>query len=472
MFQNSLRGGDVEKKDNKKFLKQAENKIDQLLEKFKTKGYNSVVKNEGLNKKSKVKMSTSFEQTRDNKWFGEKTKNDNDSSFASYTYEADLSHFNPKSRKSGVKSEKSLILERPVLDREKRENFKKEMEGVKGEKIDPSQFTPSSLNSDKLSLKSSQVTDNTKKFNPKSRKKFKGSSARSSLSRKRNSQRKIIKKQLPKFEKLYYIDKLIESFQDREFKSNQENKPNPGGKKITFYEHFIQSTQSIIYIQNSEKPKDDELLDRKVYLPPQQNGDKKTLIFDLDETLIHCNDNPEAPCDIKVPIKFKGGDVVEAGLVIRPYAVECLQKLSKVFEIVIFTASHSCYANIVLNLLDPENKYITFRLFREHCFKTKEGIFIKDLRVFANRKMKDLIIIDNAFYSFGFQLFNGIPILPFYEDKMDNELEDLLEFLLAIKDCRDVREVIKKTFMGETYRKYANRPEVLAQMLTNQRKKL
>lgn len=47
---------------------------------------------------------------------------------------------------------------------------------------------------------------------------------------------------------------------------------------------------------------------------------------------------------------------------------------------------------------------------------TDEGVYIKDLRVIANRNMSDLIIVDNAAYSFGFQVDNGIPILPYYDN--------------------------------------------------------
>jgi len=47
-----------------------------------------------------------------------------------------------------------------------------------------------------------------------------------------------------------------------------------------------------------------------------------------------------------------------------------LKELSEIFEIVIFTASHSCYAKTVLDYLDPENKYIHFRFFRDNCILT------------------------------------------------------------------------------------------------------
>lgn len=81
--------------------------------------------------------------------------------------------------------------------------------------------------------------------------------------------------------------------------------------------------------------------------------DKKTIIFDLDETLIHCNEDDDAPCDVKLEIIFPGGKKVPAGINVRPYAHEILKNLSKKFEIMIFTASHSSYANAVLDYLDP-----------------------------------------------------------------------------------------------------------------------
>jgi len=33
--------------------------------------------------------------------------------------------------------------------------------------------------------------------------------------------------------------------------------------------------------------------------------------------------------------------------------------------------------------------------------------------------MKDMLLVDNAAYSFGFQLENGLPIIPFYDSKED-----------------------------------------------------
>jgi len=96
--------------------------------------------------------------------------------------------------------------------------------------------------------------------------------------------------------------------------------------------------------------------------------------------------------------------------------------MSKHFEVVIFTASHGCYANVVLDYLDPNHEYIQHRLFRDNCIQTKEGIYIKDLRIFKGRNLKEIILVDNAAYSFGYQMENGVPIIPFYDNKADREL--------------------------------------------------
>ena len=31
----------------------------------------------------------------------------------------------------------------------------------------------------------------------------------------------------------------------------------------------------------------------------------------MDETLIHCNESPDIPCDVVLPIVFPNGEVVE-----------------------------------------------------------------------------------------------------------------------------------------------------------------
>lgn len=188
------------------------------------------------------------------------------------------------------------------------------------------------------------------------------------------------------------------------------------------------------------------------------------MIFDLDETLIHCNDTLTPPFDVKLPITFPTGEVIEAGINIRPHAQEILANLSKHFEIIVFTASHSCYANVVLDYLDPEDRYIHHRLFREHCYQTPEGMYCKDLRV-IDREMADMVLVDNAAYSYAAQLDNGIPILPYYHGKTDFELRALEHYLQGMLLVADVRTLNRKTFQLHRYRAYYSRPERLVEDL-------
>ena len=72
--------------------------------------------------------------------------------------------------------------------------------------------------------------------------------------------------------------------------------------------------------------------------------------------------------------------------------------------------------------------------------ETEEGVFIKDLRIIKNRNLKDVVIVDNAVYSFGFQLDNGIPILPFYDDIKDEEMLHLIYYIRCLAKFEDIRE--------------------------------
>ena len=165
--------------------------------------------------------------------------------------------------------------------------------------------------------------------------------------------------------------------------------------------------------------------------------------------MIHCNEDQDKDCDVRVPVSFPTGDFVQAGINIRPFAKMILEELSKYFEIIVFTASHACYANPVINYLDPDDKYISKRLFRESCRQVSEGLYVKDLTIIKNRHMKNMILIDNAAYSYSLQLNNGIPIIPFHDNKKDTELRELATFLIEMTDVEDVRPILKDKFKNE-----------------------
>ncbi len=140
---------------------------------------------------------------------------------------------------------------------------------------------------------------------------------------------------------------------------------------------------------------------------------------------------------------------------------EILREISQDFEIIVFTASHSCYANVVLDFLDPNQQYIHHRLFRESCMVTEEGIYIKDLRILGNRNLQDVVLVDNAAYSYGYQVENGIPIVPYYDNKDDEELKHLIPYLKSMAGVKDMREVNKQAFRLHAYPMFDSMEKVL-----------
>ena len=91
---------------------------------------------------------------------------------------------------------------------------------------------------------------------------------------------------------------------------------------------------------------------------------KNTIIFDLDETLIHCNNSHLEPCDVVINMTFPDGTSSKAGINIRPYCKKVLEELRKDCEIIVFTASHKDYMNPILDYMDPNGELIDYRLHR------------------------------------------------------------------------------------------------------------
>ena len=99
--------------------------------------------------------------------------------------------------------------------------------------------------------------------------------------------------------------------------------------------------------------------------------------------------------------------------------------MTQIYTICIFTASTHDYATPIVEYLNHKKKTIHGILHRKNCMETNHGFYIKDLRIIKNRKLKDIVLVDNLIHSFGLQIENGIPILDFIDNKNDMELYGL-----------------------------------------------
>lgn len=130
--------------------------------------------------------------------------------------------------------------------------------------------------------------------------------------------------------------------------------------------------------------------------------------------------------------------------------MEWLEAANKVFdEVIVFTAGTKNYADTLLDILDPHKNLIQHRLYRDSWIAVElEGatFYVKDLRILEDRLLKDIIIVDNSVISFASQINNGIPILPFREDKKDAEFLQLIQIMEEISQEKDCRNFIKNKF--------------------------
>jgi RNA polymerase II subunit A small phosphatase-like protein len=154
--------------------------------------------------------------------------------------------------------------------------------------------------------------------------------------------------------------------------------------------------------------------DQEYLLGPQRRNDigKKTLVLDLDETLVHSSFKPIENPDIVLPVEIEGS-ICNIFILVRPGVSQFLKKMHKHYELVIFTASLSKYADPLVDILDPE-KMCSYKLFREHC-TFHNNAFVKDLTRLG-RGMKDVIILDNSPIAYMFQPENAMPILSWYDN--------------------------------------------------------
>ena len=215
-------------------------------------------------------------------------------------------------------------------------------------------------------------------------------------------------------------------------------------KEIQEYSLFCKN--SVDYcLSKLKQPKEEILMLKNVYLSSgEANAKEKLLLIDLNETLVKVNpaDKPKEG-GIEVSF-FDERRKYEFSVVFRPFLFDFLRNMSKIFEIHVFTASNLKYAEKITELIDPEKLFISRIHSRDQCLETKSGLFIKDLRIFKGRSIKDIIIVDNFIHSFGFQLENGIPLFPWNGNPADTELPVLAQILMEACKFFDVRDYLRE----------------------------
>lgn len=152
---------------------------------------------------------------------------------------------------------------------------------------------------------------------------------------------------------------------------------------------------------------------------------QKTLVLDLDETLIHSlakggrmSSGHMVEVKLSTPMTTAltpGGPPTMLGpqhpilyyVHKRPHCDDFLRKVCKWFKLVVFTASVQEYADPVIDWLEQERKYFQARYYRQHC-TFRNGAYIKDLSA-VEPDLSKVMILDNSPMSY---IFHEGTLLP------------------------------------------------------------
>jgi len=169
------------------------------------------------------------------------------------------------------------------------------------------------------------------------------------------------------------------------------------------------------------------------------NLKRKTLILDLDETLVHSTIKAVTHHHITVDVLIDGMTCTFY-VIKRPHVDLFLKKVAEWFDLIIFTASMQQYADPLIDQLDT-NKLVKGRLFRESCL-AKEGNFVKDLSLIG-QDLATTIIVDNSPIAYSHNKENALPIDNWMGDNpQDDALLNLLPFLNGLRFTSDVRSIL------------------------------
>lgn len=184
----------------------------------------------------------------------------------------------------------------------------------------------------------------------------------------------------------------------------------------------------------------------KPLLQPSLLPGKKTLVLDLDETLVHSSFMQEAQSKLELSLSIEGRTIT-IYVNIRPGVQEFLERTAKMYELVVFTASLAKYADPLLDQIDPRG-LISARLFRESCIFS-QGNYVKDLSMLG-RDLQQVLIVDvipiqNSPSSYSLHPNNAIPIATWFDDPEDRELLKMIPVLEQLATVEDVTASIEQT---------------------------
>ncbi len=126
----------------------------------------------------------------------------------------------------------------------------------------------------------------------------------------------------------------------------------------------------------------------------------------------------------------------------RPYLQHFLKKVSRWYDVYLYTASVRAYAEPLVEKLDPRHKRFKGAYFRDSCTVDTAGHATKDLAA-LNFDLARTVLLDDSGDMATCNRDNVFPIPPWLgDDTYDETLLNVLPVLYALRYVADVRSVL------------------------------
>ncbi|KAJ9435966.1 hypothetical protein DIPPA_17100 [Diplonema papillatum] len=209
----------------------------------------------------------------------------------------------------------------------------------------------------------------------------------------------------------------------------QQRASTPGRTRLSYYSNTTAAANSYYNNNGSVAMSMTGSNQQAVISNPQKplRNTRVTLVLDLDETLVHSSFDP-IPADLHIPLVMDGEHYV-AYVNKRPHLERFLARCVELFDVIVWTASLSVYAEPLINELCRMARCGNLKkMYREHCTEVAGGGYVKDLTTIG-RSLEDLVILDNSPSVAVFQPNNLINIVSWYDDSNDTALLELIPML-------------------------------------------
>ena len=154
------------------------------------------------------------------------------------------------------------------------------------------------------------------------------------------------------------------------------------------------------------------------------------LVLDIDETISHT-------------MRLSFGNY----FLLRPGVIHLIKKLYNFYEIDIFTAAIKRYADNIINKLDPNDNYIRYRFYREHCIYEGTKTVKKLVRI--GRDLNKIIFVDNIKYNAKYNMDNLYHVSSWKDNVYDTEMIKLQDLLVDIMVNGTFKDDIRKGIAGK-----------------------